>query len=164
VTGTVETVVYWRGDYFITRALYDVELLYSLTKRKFITPIRISGSEVEYSLFPSKYVLFWPHWERGRDYVIVEMRLVKIEREEGIRARKEEIPGKVAWVKFSDRRVLFASPEVPQQVKDVVRMATRPPNTRLFHIVYSEEEHKKLLDLIDSRREIDLTRVGSIVP
>ena len=151
-------VICWRGDYFITRALYDVELLYSLSRRKFITPIRISGSEVEYSLFPSKYVLFWPHWERGRDYVVVEVSLVRIVQEEGIRARKEEILGKTAWVKFSDRRVLFASPEVPQQVKDVVRMATRPPNTRLFHIVYSEEEHKKLLDLIDSRREIDLTR------
>jgi ABC-type arginine transport system ATPase subunit len=152
-------VVYWRGDYFITRALYDVELLYSLGKRKFITPIRISGSEVEYSLFPSKYVLFWPHWERGRNYVVVEMRLVKIEREEGIRGRKEEILGKVAWVKFSDKRTLFASSEVPQQVKDVVRMATRPPSAHLFRIVYSEEEHRKLLSLIDSMKEIDLTYV-----
>jgi hypothetical protein len=158
VTETVETVVYWRGNYFITRALYDVDLLYSLSRRKFVAPIRVSGSEVEYALYPAKYVLFWPHWERGRDHVVVEVRLVRIVREEGIRARKEEIPGKVAWVKFSDRSVLFASPEVPQQVKDVVRMATRPPNMRLFHIVYSEVEHKKLLDLIDSGREIDLTR------
>jgi hypothetical protein len=158
VTETIETVVYWRGNYFITRALYDVDLLYSLAKRKFVAPINVTGSEIEYGLYPAKYVLLWPHWERGRDYFVVEVRLVKIEREEGIKARKEEIPGKVAWVKFSDRKTLFASPEVPQQVKDAVRMATRPPNTRLFRIVYSEEEHKKLLSLIDSRKEIDLTR------
>jgi hypothetical protein len=149
--------VYWRGSYFITRALYDVELLYSISKRKFVTPIKITGSEVEYRLYPSKYVLFWPHWERGRDYVVVEVSLVRIERDEGINARKEDILGKAAWVKFSDRRTLFASPEVPQQVKDAVRMATRPPNPRLFHIVYSEEEHRKLLALVDSRRVIDLT-------
>jgi hypothetical protein len=87
----------------------------------------------------------------------VEVSLVRIERGEGINARKEDIPGKAAWVKFSDRKALFTSPEVPQQVKDVVRMATRPPNTRLFHIVYSEEERRKLLALVDSRRVIDLT-------
>lgn len=153
-------VVYWRGEYFITRALYDVELLYSLTKRKFIAPIRVTGSEVEYALYPAKYVHFWPHWERGREYVVVEIRLVKIEKEEGIRARKVEIPEKGAWIKFSGRRALFTSPEVPQQVKDAIAMATRPPNMRLFRIVYSEEEHKKLLDLIDARRVIDLTRGG----
>jgi len=141
-------------EYFVTRVLYNVELLYSLSKRKFVRPMQVDYPIVRYRLYPGFYIQFWGWWESGRDHVIVRVAPVRVRQKQGIRGEIEKIYEKWACVKYKQLRDLLSSPDVPQQFKDFARMTSRPINPRLFRIIYSDEEHAKLIRIMEEQKEI----------
>lgn len=136
-------------EYFVTRVLYNVELLYSISRRKFVRPLQLDYPRVIYRVYPGTYIFFWGWWEAGRDHVLVKATPVKVREERGLEKNYE----KWAYVKYKSVRDLMATPDVPQQFKDFARMTSRPVNPRLFMITYTEEEHQRLLRIIEERRE-----------
>jgi hypothetical protein len=144
-------VFVWRGEYFVTRLITSVDLVYSLRKRKFVTPSGLGGGRIEYRLLPGRYVLFSSSTAyRSQTFEVVHSLWITLAdvrgSRDGINLEKENLATRV--VDINDVKTVLSSP-VPQQVKDFVKMALRRPlDRRIFKKVYSDEEHQKLLDFL----------------
>ena len=142
----------WRGEYFVTKSMAEVDLIYSLRKRKFVTPLNQEGGRIEYCLLPGRYVIFSSVTAYDpKSFRIHRCLWVTLANVHGskdcINLEKENLATRV--VDINDVKAVLSSPDVPKQIKDFLLMALRRPiDRRIFKIIYSEQEHQKLLDFI----------------
>jgi len=100
VSATETQLIILETEYFVTRVLYSVELLYSISKRKFVRPIQLDYPKVQYRLYPGVYVSFWGWWESGRDHVSIRVAPVKVKQGRGTQGEMEKIYEKWTFVRY----------------------------------------------------------------
>jgi hypothetical protein len=159
----------WRGDYFVTRRTFEVDLIYSLSKRKYVTPISIESNKIEYRLLPGRYIHVWSytvdHYPQSfKAETLIRAELADVRgSSDSINLQKETIAS--AKVNVSDAhcvKAVISSPLIPQQIKDFIRMAMRRPIDRsIFKKIYSEQEHSEFIKFVLAKTYFDPAKIES---
>ena len=139
------------GEYRGTTNIKYVYAYFSLKRFKFIKPAQRSGDRVvgkyEYSLYPGQYVLIgYDSRSKEEPPRTVIAQLITIDNE------CKEHYGDATIIRF-EHFEWFNAQDLPTPLKDIVNWAPSyhsPPNIN-FEKVYSEEDVKKLLEMIRQR-------------